>query len=307
MQAGNCTSAFRRGTSSSGHKENTYKIVLPRLPTGTVGLNTVFLHADLKGRPHRAPDFRDALVRVMNLKDVISIGQYQMSHVWMVTCVSALATQKFVDLGSFPVKSLKCMVFDPDSREVKVKLVWLPRHMESRRIVEALEPYGAVQSVNREIWRCPGMEHMETSNRDVCLELKEGVSVSSIPHMLDVYGIQSLVLIPGRPPLCLRCSRTGHVRLQCRTPRCYQCRRYGHAVENCVMTYADKLRQGQAKTTEDETSEQLMDASEVTDASGEVSVAPGLATVSQQYPSANLETPQHDPALRKPKPPDGGF
>lgn len=73
------------------------------------------------------------------------------------------------------------------------------------------------------------------------------------------------------------------------------------------MTYADKLRQGQAKTTDDETSEHLMDASEVVDASGEVSVAPGLATVSQQSPSANLETPQHDPVLREPKPPDGGF
>lgn len=100
---------------TSGHDENTYKIVLPRLQTATVVLNTVFLRAELKGRTYRQPDFRDALARVMILKDIISIGQYQMSHVWMVTCVNRLAKQKLVDLGNFLVKSMKCMVFDPDS------------------------------------------------------------------------------------------------------------------------------------------------------------------------------------------------
>ncbi|XP_077547980.1 uncharacterized protein LOC144160619 [Haemaphysalis longicornis] len=270
LSAGNSASATGRGTTSSGNNMGTYKIILARLPTGNVVLNTVFLHADLKGRRYRAPDFRDALARVINLRDVLCIGQYQMSHVWMVTCVSSAVKQKLVQLEKFIVKGLQCMVFDPDTKNVKMKLLWVPRHMENRRVTEAFEPFGTTQSITREMWRCPGMDHMETGAREVSLTLKDGVSVSDVPHMMDIYGSQCLVLVPGRPPFCLRCSRIGHVRRQCRTPRCNECRRYGHTAERCVMTYAEKLRHGQESTTEDDVSDNVMDVTEVVDASGEV-------------------------------------
>ncbi|XP_077527591.1 uncharacterized protein LOC144138958 [Haemaphysalis longicornis] len=302
LSAGNSASATGRGTTSSGTNMDTYKIILPRLPTGNVVLNTVFLHADLKGRPYRAPDFRDALARVINLRDVLCIGQYQMSHVWMVTCVSSAVKQKLVQLEKFIVKGLQCMVFDPDTKNVKMKLLWVPRHMENRRVTEAFEPFGTTQSITREMWRCPGMDHMETGPREVSLTLKDGVSVSDVPHMMDIYGSQCLVLIPGRPPLCLRCSRIGHVRRQCRTPRCNECRRYGHTAERCVMTYADKLRHGQELTTEDDVSAHVMDVTEVVDASGEVG---------QSVLSENLEAgPQDSSAVDRrelepyPVPPD---
>ncbi|XP_077557311.1 uncharacterized protein LOC144172491 [Haemaphysalis longicornis] len=271
ISAGNSASALCRGSTSSGTDMDNYKIILPRLPTGNVVLNTVFLHADLKGRPYRAPDFRDALARVINLRDVVCIGQYQMSHVWMLTCASSVVKHKLVQLEHITVKGLKCMVFDPDTRNIKMKLLWVPRHMENRRITEALEPFGTTQSVVREMWRCPGMDHMETGAREVSLILKDGVSVAEVPHMMDIYGSQCLVLIPGRPPLCLRCSRIGHVRRQCRTPRCSECRRYGHTAERCVMTYADKLRQGQEPSTDEDLSAHVMDVTEVVDATGEIS------------------------------------
>ncbi|XP_077486303.1 uncharacterized protein LOC144097455 [Amblyomma americanum] len=271
LHAGNSASAVGRGLPTSQDTTDSYKVVLPRLPTGNVVLNTVFLHADLKGRPYRAPDFRDALAQILDLREILCIGQYQMSHVWMVTCESSSSKQKLVKKAEFPVKGLRCMVFDPDTKNVKVKLLWLPRYMEHRRIVEALEPYGTVQSVEREKWRCPGMEHMETANRELSLTLKDGVSASTIPHTLNVYGVQALVLIPGRPPLCLRCSRVGHARRQCRTPRCTQCRRFGHTAENCVLSYADRLRQGQWSREDDVASEHIMDVSEVVDATGELS------------------------------------
>ncbi|XP_077512795.1 uncharacterized protein LOC144123970 [Amblyomma americanum] len=271
LHAGNSASAVGRGLPTSQDTTNSYKVVLPRLPTRNVVLNTVFLHADLKGHPYRAPDFRDALAQILDLREILCIGQYQMSHVWMVTCESSSSKQKLVNKAEFPVKGLRCMVFDPDTKNVKVKLLWLPRYMEHRRIVEALEPYGTVQSVEREKWRCPGMEHMETANRELSLTLKDGVSASTIPHTLNVYGVQALVLIPGRPPLCPRCSRVGHVRRQCRTPRCTQCRRFGHTAEYCVLSYADRLCQGQWSREDDVASEHIMDVSEVVDATGELS------------------------------------
>ncbi|XP_077536275.1 uncharacterized protein LOC144148638 [Haemaphysalis longicornis] len=284
LSAGNSASVTGRGTTSSETNMDNYKIILPRLPTGNVVLNTVFLHADLKGRPYRAPDFRDALARVINLRDVLCIGQYQMSHVWMLTCVSNSVKQKLVQLEHITVKGLKCMVFDPETRNIKMKLLWVPRHLDNRRISEALEPFGTTQSVAREMWRCPGMDHMETGAREVSLTLKDGVSVADIPHMMDIYGSQCLVLVPGRPPLCLRCNRIGHVRRQCRTPRCTECRRYGHTAERCVMTYADKLRQGHELPTDEDVSAHVMDVTEVVDASGEVN-QPVLAGPPEAVPT----------------------
>lgn len=37
-----------------------------------------------------------------------------------------------------------------------------------------------------------------------------------IPHLLRFSdGMSALLTIPGRPPLCLKCSRVGHVRRVC--------------------------------------------------------------------------------------------
>ncbi|KAM7296478.1 uncharacterized protein LOC115319502 [Ixodes scapularis] len=264
-----------------------YRTVLPRLPTGNLSLNSVFLHGDLAARPYRATDFRDALRDVVDSQDIIGIGQFQMSHVWMVTCASALAKAKLVTKAELRVKGRRCLIIDPDTRDVKLKLLWLPVHMDNQRIEEALAPFGTVRSIVREKWRCAGMEQMETLNKEVTLTLHEGMNASQIPHQLTVFGCRSLVLVPGRPPLCLRCYRIGHIRRECRTPRCGECRRYGHATSECVTTYADKLRQARSPA-EDVVLEHLMDISEVVDATGEV-------TPSSTTSGVQLTAPLHPP------------
>ncbi|KAG0418487.1 hypothetical protein HPB47_004835 [Ixodes persulcatus] len=64
-----------------------------------------------------------------------------MSHVWMVTCTKASAKAKLVNKAELCVKGHRCIVIDPDTRDVKLKLLWLPVHMENKRIEEALAPY----------------------------------------------------------------------------------------------------------------------------------------------------------------------
>ena len=165
-------------------------------------MNSVFLHADLMGRPYRAVDFRDGLKSIVDMTEVVSIGQFQMSHVWMITLASMAATEKMKKAGQLTVKGSKCLVLDPNSKDIKEKLLWLPTYLEDRRVVEALAPFGKVRSIVREKWRVPGMEHLETMNREVSMTLHDSVTSTEVPHMTKVYGVQSLVVVPGRPPLC---------------------------------------------------------------------------------------------------------
>ncbi|XP_065296727.1 uncharacterized protein [Dermacentor albipictus] len=262
-------SAPGRGAAQASASSNDYRVVLPRLATGKLVVDSVFLHADLSGRPYRAQDFRDALRNVIDLKEISSIGQFQMSHVWMVTCKSGMTKSKLVACGELSVKGRRCVVIDPEPTEVKMKLLWLPERLEDDYIRDALQAYGKVKSISAESWRVSEMEQMRTLNRDVVLTLADGVSVGDAPHLLPVCGVQSLVLIPGRPPLCLRCNKVGHIRRNCRTPRCETCRRFGHTAEECVVTYADKLRH-RTKPPDESLQEHIMDITEVLDATGDV-------------------------------------
>ncbi|XP_075543955.1 uncharacterized protein LOC142578458 [Dermacentor variabilis] len=269
FSASKVLSAPGRGAAQASASSNDYRVVLPRLPTGKLVVDSVFLHADLSGRPYRAQDFRDALRNVIDLKEISSIGQFQMSHVWMVTCKSGMTKSKLVARGELFVKGRRCVVIDPEPTEVQMKLLWLPERLEDDYIRDTLQAYGKVKSISAESCRVSEMEQMRTLNRDVVLTLADGVSVGDVPHLLSVFGVQSLVLIPGRPPLCLRCNRVGHIRRNCRTPRCETCRRFGHTSEECVVTYADKLRH-RTKPPDESLQEHIMDITEVLDATGDV-------------------------------------
>ncbi|KAG0410215.1 hypothetical protein HPB47_012657 [Ixodes persulcatus] len=72
----------------------------------------------------------------------------------------------------------------------------------------------------------------------VRFNLKQGVTIDSLPHQIKVCGGGVLVVVPGREPLCSRCKSRGHIRKDCRAPWCQQCRRVGHGPEDCVRTYA---------------------------------------------------------------------
>lgn len=288
-------SASGRGTASTSSNSD-YKVILPKLFSGNLANNTLFLHADLTGRPYKAPDFYAALKEVINFQDVVSLGQYQMSHVWMVTFATSLSFEKLKALGQIQVKGKKCLVLDSNKQEVRIRLLWLPWNMENFRVVEALQQFGTVHSVEREKWGWSGMEAVTSSNRIATVTLKEGWSSDNVPHLINVFGCQSLVLIAGRPPLCLRCKRVGHVRRGCRTSRCASCHRYGHVAEECAPTYASALR-GQTCPDDEVASEHLIDATEV--------AALSECTTEQSQPSTTAAVTELEPGqAQSKKPPD---
>ncbi|XP_070392804.1 uncharacterized protein [Dermacentor albipictus] len=250
-----------RGNRNSVEDVKDYEIVLPTLPTGRVVLNTLFLHGDVRVRPYRVEDFRDALANAGVLPEVVALGAYQINHVWAVTLNSAEATRKLAAFKELQVKGRRCIVIDPEDQQVKLRLHWMLHGVQEEDIRTAFAAFGKVTEVTREHWRVLGMREKGSTTRTVLLKLKPGIKVDDLPHQVRVAGELALVVVPGRPMQCLRCHGTGHVRRDCKVPRCSKCRRYGHADADCVRTYAAAT--GLGKT--DEIAE-LMDVVEAEDA-----------------------------------------
>ncbi|KAG0434034.1 hypothetical protein HPB47_019402 [Ixodes persulcatus] len=140
------------------------------------------------------------------------------------------------------------------------------------------------------------MENMETLNSEVCLTLHDMATSEDIPHLLRVAGIQSFLVMSGRPPLCLRCKKVGHIRRQCRTPKCARCNRFGHESDECYSSYVAVLR---GSGTEPNANEEFMDISEVVDATGEVLPTQAGSAESGPHISDKNESPAVKERMKK--------
>ncbi|KAK8767363.1 hypothetical protein V5799_005856 [Amblyomma americanum] len=225
---------------------------------------TVFLHCDIAGRPHRTQDFREPLETAGVLPFVAGIGAFQMSHVWMLKLKTAEAKERLLMERAPEVKKCYCVVTDPNKRELVFRVHWVSFYVSNESVQKDFQEFGEVTDVTREQWNSPGFEDVESTIQLVRMVLKEELSIDDLPHMFKFYGGQVLVVVPGRPPICLRCKRTGHIRRDCRTPRCSLCRSFGHEREGCIRTYA-RVATGTAPP-QDDGSELLVDQGELENA-----------------------------------------
>ncbi|XP_040075839.2 uncharacterized protein LOC115326770 [Ixodes scapularis] len=232
------TAPVGRGTFAASSSADDYKVVLPPIPMDATILNSVLLHCDLRGRPYRIEDFRQELKRCAVLSEIVALGAFQMNHVWLATLRTPEAKKRLIDCKELKVKDLRCVVIDPSSTEVRLRLHWVPYHVTDDAVSKFLEPYGKVIEVAREKWRVEGFEGIESTTRVARMTLKSGVTPDGMPHQLRLQGANVLIVIPGRAPVCLRCKRAGHIRRDCRVPKCSVCSRFGHEKEECVKTYA---------------------------------------------------------------------
>ncbi|XP_077560880.1 uncharacterized protein LOC144175717 [Haemaphysalis longicornis] len=253
-----------RGNRFFGQESGDYPVSLPMLPTGRCVLNTIFLHADVRARPYGVEDFRDTLARLELLPEVLALGAYQMNHVWALTFRDESGVKRMLAATDVKVKERRCLVIDPANQDVRLKLHWILYNVPDDEVRAALLPYGRVVDIGRERWRVKGMNEKGSTTRSVTLRLNAGVTPDDLPHQLRIAKDNALVVVPGRPPLCLRCHRHGHVRRECRVPRCSLCRRFGHVEADCVPTYA---RVTGPAGSEDK-SEHLMDEADAEEAAG---------------------------------------
>ncbi|XP_049519128.1 uncharacterized protein LOC125943702 [Dermacentor silvarum] len=216
-------------------------------------------------RPYRVEDFRYTLAQHELLGEVIALGAYRMSHVWAVALKDSEAVTKIVSVGELPVKGNRCLVNDPANQDVRLKLHWLLHNVPDEDVRAAFASYGKVTEVSRDRWRVRGMSEKGSTTRLVTLKLKAGVKLDDLPHQLNVSGEVALVVVPGRPLLCLRCRNTGHIRKDCRVPRCGACPRFGQEDGQCARTYASIAGPG----TIEDSSELLNDEADAVEAARE--------------------------------------
>ncbi|XP_077485317.1 uncharacterized protein LOC144095459 [Amblyomma americanum] len=277
-----------RGNRIEGNDDTDYQVILPQLPTGRVVLNTLFLHGDVRVRPFRVEDFRDALAQAGTLPDVVALGAYQIHDVWAVTFKTAEGAKRLLAFKELKVKGRRCLILDPEDQQVKLRLHWMLEGVADEDIRTAFAAFGKVTDVTRERWRVQGVHDKGSTTRTVLLKLKPGFKVDDLPHQIRVAGELALVVAPGRPMQCLRCHGTGHVRRECKVPRCSKCRRYGHADSDCVRTYA--VATGLAMGVD--TTEHIMDVAEAEEAAKgtDVTTKPALTTQSSGHPSGDRNT-----------------
>ncbi|KAH7994222.1 hypothetical protein HPB51_026448 [Rhipicephalus microplus] len=136
------------------------------------------------------------------------------------------AKKALTDASVLKVKDRACLVIDPTRQEVKMKLHWLAFDVTKDAIRRAFYEYGDVK------------------------EVRIGSSTA-------------LLVVPGRPPLCLQCQSTGHIRRDCKVPRCSECHSFGHEQDDWNHSYA----RAAGRQPETQQSELLIDEEESEQAS----------------------------------------
>jgi len=102
--------------------------------------------------------------------------------------------------------------YDKQILEARVHL--LPVNVKDSVLGQIFEGFGRVISITDEVNKY-GAAYIKRGVRIVKVEVDE-VGKFCVPHLLQFEcGSRALVTVRGRPPLCLKCHRVGHLRSGC--------------------------------------------------------------------------------------------
>ena len=140
---------------------------------------------------------------------------------------------KLILCGSIVVKERNFKIRSTDRTRFTARVHWAPPFMPSSAIAEALGTECNVETIVYEMCKEEGFETVATGVRLVTLvgDRKKLPHLATITNPLNGHSYELLVTVPGRPPLSLKCKRTGHFRRACQTPFCRHHNQYGHTTE----------------------------------------------------------------------------
>lgn len=97
---------------------------------------------------------------------------------------------------------------------VDLRIHWLPLFINDSIIKDVLKDYGEILEITKDKTVINKDTIIENGTRTVKLRTTEFDS-RNIPHIVSLGTCGMLITMKGRPPICLRCRQTGHLRKDC--------------------------------------------------------------------------------------------
>ncbi|XP_060082152.1 uncharacterized protein LOC132561440 [Ylistrum balloti] len=172
-------------------------------------------------------------------EEIVSVFRCEAPNTWFVTLRSEVHVDRVVEKGPMKETYFSLVPERCDQRRLSIRVQWLPSWISDDAIAEHFDGhYGKVVHVSRETTTI-GEVRLETGTRVLTLVIREG-DQDLIPYRSRMFGKVALIIVPGRPPICLRCQQVGHVRSQCP----------GRPEQTTRMSYAAKVSQSTAAVPE---------------------------------------------------------
>lgn len=133
---------------------------------------------------------------------------------YTVTMKSRETVDKLRQVENLNYRNYHFSITALNKQVINVRVHWMPHYLSDNLLKSVFADYGRVLNVQR-LSQSYGQSLIHNGVREVTLEVTE-IQRLAVPHLLKFEGGLSMLLtVAGRPPLCLRCSRVGHMRRQC--------------------------------------------------------------------------------------------
>ena len=207
---------------------------------------SLILTGPYDGRPYSRSDFMQGIAAAFKCSGpvsayVLALGPLSRNQEWYVTMTSIQHKDSLLVRGTVTVKDRQFRIKSADNRKFTARVHWGLVYVTNPEVAAALSKYAEVTAISHIMSSEEGLENVATGVRSVVMVGDR----HQVPHLLSVTDPDTketwelLVTIPGRPPMCLKCRYTGHVRKDCATPFCRHHGSYGHTTESCSAEKAE--------------------------------------------------------------------
>ena len=154
-------------------------------------------------------------VEKTGITDVLGFWKAEDPFECFASLGSKESTDFLINLGIIPVNDdVEAYVTNEDDVIEEIKFMWVPLYVSNELFEEFLGLSG-FKILNSTIIK-DQLDGKPNGTR-VFKVIGNKAKMRSLPHLVDFssYGFQSLVKVPGRDPLCLKCKGFGHLRFNC--------------------------------------------------------------------------------------------